>query len=135
MLHEFPEEQPEVLPQKPDAQPLVQIDVTPEFRQNLRVLAKRYRNIRVDIQVVIQELQAGNFIGDRLTGVGKGYAVFKVRVKNRDIQKGKSAGYRLIYQVESPVSVMLLAIYSKSDQEDIDAKEVLEILDEFYGTD
>lgn len=134
MRHKSPEEQPEVLPEKPDEQPLVQIDVTPEFRQNLRVLAKRYRNIRVDIQVVIQELQAGNFIGDRLTGVG-GYAIFKVRVKNRDIQKGKSAGYRLIYQVETAVSVLLLTIYSKSNQEDIDAKEVLELLDEFYGAD
>jgi mRNA-degrading endonuclease RelE of RelBE toxin-antitoxin system len=61
--------------------------------------------------------------------------VFKVRVRNRDIQRGKSAGYRLIYQVESSDSLLLLTIYSKSDREDVEAKEILEILNEFYGDD
>jgi mRNA-degrading endonuclease RelE of RelBE toxin-antitoxin system len=134
MQNELPDNQSKIL-RDTEAQLSVQIDLTPEFRRNLRDLAKRYRNIRADVQTVIENLQAGEFIGDRLAGIGKGYAVFKVRVKNRDIQKGKSAGYRLVYQVESDVSVLLLTIYSKSDQEDIDAKEVLGILDEFYGTD
>jgi mRNA-degrading endonuclease RelE of RelBE toxin-antitoxin system len=78
-------------------QSAVRVDLTPEFQQSLRDLAKRYRSIRSDIQVVVQELQIGNFVGDRLTGIGEGYIVFKTRVKNRDIQKGKSAGYRLVY--------------------------------------
>ncbi|GET41847.1 hypothetical protein MiSe_66610 [Microseira wollei NIES-4236] len=56
---------------------------------------------------------------------------FKVRVKNSNIQKGKSAGYRLIYQVESANSVLLLTIYSKSDREDITPNEIISILDEF----
>jgi len=41
-------------------QSLVQIELTPEFQQNLRNLAKRYRSIRSDVQVVIQELQTLN---------------------------------------------------------------------------
>lgn len=114
-------------------QAVVQIDLTPEFQRSLHALAKRYRSIRADIQVVIQELQQGNFVGDRLTGIGESYIAFKVRVKNRDIQKGKSAGYRLIYQVESPTSVLLLTIYSKSDREDSSRKEIHDILNEFYG--
>ncbi|MBW4551789.1 MAG: type II toxin-antitoxin system RelE/ParE family toxin [Aphanocapsa sp. GSE-SYN-MK-11-07L] len=109
------------------------MDLTPEFQQSLRNLAKRYRSIRSDIQVVVQELQIGNFVGDRLTGISEGYVVFKTRVKNRDIQKGKSAGYRLIYQIESPTSVLLLTIYSKSDREDISIKEICNIFNEFYG--
>jgi mRNA-degrading endonuclease RelE of RelBE toxin-antitoxin system len=112
---------------------VVCIDLTPEFQQSLRNLAKRYRSIRSDIQVVVQELQIGNFVGDRLTGISEGYVVFKTRVKNRDIQKGKSAGYRLIYQIESPTSVLLLTIYSKSDREDISIKEICNIFNEFYG--
>lgn len=115
-----------------DQQSVVRVDLTPEFQQSLRDLAKRYRSIRSDIQVVIQELQAGNFVGDRLAGIGEGYVVLKTRVKNRDIQKGKSAGYRLIYQVESPTSVLLLTIYSKSDREDISIQEIRNILNEFY---
>ncbi|HEY9627981.1 MAG TPA: type II toxin-antitoxin system RelE/ParE family toxin [Coleofasciculaceae cyanobacterium] len=115
-----------------DQPSIVQVDLTPEFQQSLRDLAKRYRSIRSDIQVMIQELQAGNFAGDRLAGIGEGYVVLKVRVKNRDIQKGKSAGYRLIYQVESPTSILLLTIYSKSDREDISIQEICNILNEFY---
>ncbi len=114
-------------------QSIVRVDLTPEFQQCLRDLAKRYRSIRSDIQFVVQELQIGNFVGDRLTGIGEGYVVLKTRVKNRDIQKGKSAGYRLIYQIESPTSVLLLTIYSKSDREDISNKEIRNILNEFYG--
>jgi mRNA-degrading endonuclease RelE of RelBE toxin-antitoxin system len=113
-------------------EPLIQIDLTPEFKQNLRDLAKRYRGIRSDIQTVTEQIQVGNFGGDRIPGLGDRYVVFKVRVKNRNIQKGKSAGYRLIYQVESPTSVLLLSIYSKSDQDDISANEIRDILDEFY---
>lgn len=116
-----------------DQQSKVQVDLTPEFQRSSRDLAKRYHSIRLDLQVVTQELQAGNFVGDRLTGIGEGYDVRKVRVKNRDIQKGKSAGYRLIYRVESPSSVLFLTIYSKSDRTDISTKEIRDILNEFYG--
>lgn len=54
-----------------------------------------------------------------------------MRVRNSSIQKGKSAGYRLIYQVESPTSILLLTIYSKSDREDIGVNEIREILADF----
>lgn len=36
-------------------------------------------------------------------------------MKNSNIQKGKSSGYQLVYQVESAVSVILLTIYSKPE--------------------
>lgn len=113
----------------------VNIDLTPEYKRNLRDLAKKYRNIRSDTQSVIIELQKGNFIGDRLQGFGINYFIYKVRVKNSNIQKGKSGGYRLIYCVESPTSVLLLTIYSKSEQEDISVNEINSILDEFYGNE
>jgi len=56
-----------------------------------------------------------------------------VRVRNSNIQKGKSAGYRLIYQVDSPTSILLLTIYSKSDREDIGVNEIRDILADFDG--
>ncbi|BAU10191.1 hypothetical protein LEP3755_06710 [Leptolyngbya sp. NIES-3755] len=84
---------------------------------------------------MLGSLQAGDFIGDRLTGIGKGYIVLKARVKNRNLQKGKSGGYHLIYQIESSSSILLLTIYAKSDREDITVQEVRDILKEFYQTD
>ncbi|MBD2166340.1 type II toxin-antitoxin system RelE/ParE family toxin [Calothrix membranacea FACHB-236] len=119
----------------PNEQPSVLIDLTPEYKQNLRDLSKRFRNIRSDVQPIIEQLQQGNVVGDRISGLGEEYVVYKVRVRNSNIQKGKSAGYRLIYQLESPTSILLLTIYSKSDQEDIAANEIRNVLADFDTED
>jgi mRNA-degrading endonuclease RelE of RelBE toxin-antitoxin system len=124
-------EPPEFEQEESELQPNVTIDLTPEFYRNLRDLNKRYRHVRADIQTVIQDLEVGNFVGDRISRIGEDYVMLKVRVKNRDIQKGKSAGYRLIYRLESPTSLLLLTIYSKSDRSDITAGELRSIAAEF----
>lgn len=128
-------EPPEFEQDEVESQLSVTIDLTPEFYRNLRDLDKRYRHIRADIQTVLQDLEVGNFVGDRISGIGEGYVMLKVRVRNRDIQKGKSAGYRLIYRVESPISLLLLTIYSKSDRSDITAAELRSITAEFQDDD
>ncbi|MEH2309452.1 type II toxin-antitoxin system RelE/ParE family toxin [Nostoc sp.] len=111
----------------------VSIRFSDEFEQELYRLSKRFRNIRSDVQPVIEQLQQGNIVGDHIAGIGEEYIVYKVRVRNSSIQKGKSAGYRLIYQVESPTSILLLTIYSKSDREDISANEIRDIMADFSG--
>ena len=73
----------------PNNSNLIDIDLTPEYRKSLKNLAKKYRNIRSDTQTVIAELQQGNLLGDRLAGFGSNIYVYKVRVKNSNIQKGK----------------------------------------------
>jgi mRNA-degrading endonuclease RelE of RelBE toxin-antitoxin system len=92
----------------PSENAAVEIAFSPEFRRNLRALAKKYHHIRSDVEPVIQRLQAGEFVGDRI--VGTSFVVFKARVRNSDISKGKSSGYRLIYQVKSPSLVILKTI-------------------------
>ncbi len=109
--------------------PLILVEVTAKFKRNLRSLAKKYRSIRKDIQPIIEQLQAGELPGDQIPGVG--YTIFKLRVKNSDVQKGKSGGYRLIYYVKTSTSIILVTIYSKSEQEDIAAAEIQQILAEF----
>ena len=113
----------------PDEPPQVQIEFTFEFKRNLRALSKKYRQLRSDVEPVIERLQIGEFIGDRIPGTQ--YVVFKVRVRNSDILKGKSAGYRLIYQVKDPTRVVLVTIYSKLDQADVSAERIRRILIEF----
>jgi mRNA-degrading endonuclease RelE of RelBE toxin-antitoxin system len=90
----------------------VEVRFTLPFKRRLKSLSKRYRQIRKDIQPIIDELQAGNFVGAQIAGTN--YVVFKVRAKNSDIPAGKSGGYRLIYQLVSPQCVLLLLIYAKS---------------------
>lgn len=91
-------------------------------------MSKKYHHIRSDIQPVLDAIGAGDFIGDRIAGTE--YVVFKVRVRNRDIEKGKSSGYRIIYQVKTPKSALLLTIYSKLDQGDISAGQIRKIIGE-----
>jgi len=110
-----------------DDTPQIQILFSDEFKTRLRTLIKRYRSIRTDLQPLLNELQSGNFIGDQIPGTG--YTVFKVRLKNSDIQKGKSGGYRVIYQLRGDTYILLVVIYSKSDQDDIPANQIQDIID------
>ena len=108
----------------------VSIRFSDEFEEDLYRLSKRFRRIRLDIQSIIDHLQQEDFVGNRIVGIGESYVVYKMRVRNSDIQRGKSAGYRLIYQVESPISILLLTIYSKSNREDISTNEIRDIVAE-----
>ena len=115
------------MPNEP-AEP-VQVEFTQEFKRNLRALAKKYRHIRSDVQPVIDQLQAGEVVGDQVPGTR--YTIFKVRVRNSDIRKGKRSGYRLVYHLKTPTNVILVTIYSKLDQADISAEQIRRILNEF----
>ena len=101
----------------------IQLALTPRFKRDIRELVKRYRSIRSDIQPLIEQLQAGELPGDRIAGVK--YQIFKVRLKNSNLQKGKSGGYRVIYYVKTEQEVILATIYSKSDISDV-SNEVIE---------
>jgi mRNA-degrading endonuclease RelE of RelBE toxin-antitoxin system len=108
------------MPSEPSPIPIA---LTPRFKKDLRELAKRYRSIRSDIQPLIEQLQAGEILGDRIAGVK--YQVFKVRLKNSNIQKGKSGGYRVIYYLKTAQAIILATIYSKSDISDV-SNEIIE---------
>lgn len=110
----------------------VQIEITPEFKKNLRELKKKYRKIQEDVQTVIEQLRMGRFPGTRISGLCEDCVIFKERIRNSNLQKGKSGGYRIIYLLESSSSVLLLTIYSKLDQDDIRLDRIKEILDDFY---
>ena len=110
-------------------QPFIQVEASLTFHRNLRSLAKKYRNIRNDIQPVIEQLERGELLGDQISGIG--YEVFKLRVRNSDIQKGKSSGYRLIYYVKTTNGIILLTIYTKSEQADIAADEIRSIIADY----
>jgi mRNA-degrading endonuclease RelE of RelBE toxin-antitoxin system len=100
----------------------VQLRFTALFRRRLKGLAKKYRQIQADIEPVLVQLRQGDFIGDPIQGTQ--YSVYKVRARNSDAQSGKSGGYRLIYQVESPTDAVLHLIYAKSEQANVSAEEI-----------
>ena len=75
---------------------------------------------------MLDELERGQTPGDQIPGVQ--YEVFKVRVRNSDSGKGKSGGYRVIYQHTPDGALVLITIYSKTDQEDIAPREIRRII-------
>ncbi len=113
------------MPNEEFAQP-VQVEYTPEFKRNLRHLAKKYRHIKADVQPLLDALGQGQTPGDQVPGVV--YEVYKVRIQNSDSGKGKSGGYRILYQRTAEGVILLITIYSKTEQEDIATHEIRQIL-------
>ena len=104
------------------------VEYTPEFKRNLRLLARRYRHIRSDLSPMIEALHRGETPGIQVPDTT--YTVFKVRAKNTDARKGKSGGYRIIYFLPMPQKAILVTVYSKSDQSDISAARIRQIISE-----
>ncbi|MBW4540932.1 MAG: type II toxin-antitoxin system RelE/ParE family toxin [Myxacorys chilensis ATA2-1-KO14] len=107
---------------------IIQVEAAPVFNR-IRTLAKKYRNIRRHIQPIIEQLELGELPGDLISGVG--YEVFKLRVKNSDVQKGKSGGYRLLYYVKTATRIILLTIYTKSEQVVIAREDIRNIITDY----
>ncbi len=103
-----------------------EVSFTFEFKRNLRALAKKYRSIKADVQPIIDKLENGELPGDQVPGVH--LAIFKVRIQNTDIQKGKRSGYRCVYYLKTRDQITLVTIYSKLDQSDVSGKRIKEIL-------
>lgn len=108
---------------------VIQVFFTPEFKRNVRALAKKYHHIQSDVQPFIEKIQRGELIGDKVQGTG--YAIFKVRIRNSDVSRGKSGGYRVIYYLKTATAVILVTIYSKTEQSDISSAKIKKILSEF----
>ena len=116
-----------------DESTIIEILFSRTFKRQVDDLAKRYRKIKSDLTPIIEQIQTGELVGDRISGTD--WLVIKVRLKNSDINKGKSAGYRLIYHPLSPTEVLFLLIYSKSDRSDITTEEIETVIAEFYEGD
>jgi len=72
-------------------------------------------------------LQNGEILGDKIQHLN--YTVYKVRVQNSDIKKGKSAGYRMIYYLKVKSEIILVSIYSKTEQSNITTNEIKRIIE------
>jgi mRNA-degrading endonuclease RelE of RelBE toxin-antitoxin system len=102
--------------------PEVHVEFTPYFLSVIKKLQKKYPHVSADLQPLVQQLEQGATPGDQVTGVG--FTVYKMRLKNSDVAKGKSGGYRVIYYVRTPAFIALLTIYAKTEQADMSAEEI-----------
>jgi mRNA-degrading endonuclease RelE of RelBE toxin-antitoxin system len=107
----------------------IQIEFTPLFVRFLKHLAKKFRHVRNDLEPLLDQLANGETPGNQIKGTR--HTTYKVRVRNTDAQKGISGGYRVIYYLKAIDRVILLAIYSKTDQVDISAHAIRRMMDDY----
>ena len=112
----------------PQATP-IEIKITPEFQRKARFLKKKYRHLQTDLQPILEKLRLGEILGDRIPGLK--FVVYKLRIKNSDVKKGKSGGYRLIYWVQRHNKIVLLDIYSKSEKDNAELTAIRQIITNF----
>ena len=94
------------------------------YKKAVKKLSKSYRNIELDVKKFLQSINTKNDLGIELKS-----NIFKVRIKNSDKNKGKSAGYRLIsYLAIVENELHLLYIYDKSSLVNITEKEIDELV-------
>ncbi len=90
------------------------------YKKAYKKLSKEYKNIQDDIDNFINSIHSKDNLGVELKS-----NIFKVRIKNSDKNKGKSAGYRLIsYLALIENELQLLYIYDKSKIENLTEKEI-----------
>jgi hypothetical protein len=95
------------------------------FDKDVKRLYKKYRNLAKDLAVPKRDL-----LTNPAAGVALGNDLYKIRLANSSIPTGKSAGFRVVYYFYNTQHLYLLTIFSKSDLENIDDKQLLKLLDD-----
>ena len=100
------------------------------FKKSIRDLKKKYPSVTDDLKTALRVLMSNPELGKSLQGFGD---VKKLRVTNSDTVRGKRGGYRLIYLLDhADKKIILLLLYSKSQKQDVTAKELKALLDRLH---
>ena len=88
------------------------------FLKQLKPHAKKFRKLPQDLTLVLK-----NFLPEQAQMLGQ--KLYKLRLKASDLPKGKSKSFRvIIYIWQDPEIVVPIAIYFKSDIQNLSAKEI-----------
>jgi len=89
------------------------------FKRSAKKLSKHYKNLKKDLQSFLASLDDNPRQGSKLA-----HGLYKVRIKNSDNNKGKSAGYRVITYSVIEDEIFLVDIYAKSEMENISTEAI-----------
>ena len=90
-----------------------------DFRKSAKSLAKRYKSLKNDLKDLTDSLE-----DNPRQGIELFENVYKIRIKNRDNHKGKSAGYRIITYLITKDEILLVNIYAKSDISNLSDEDI-----------
>ena len=99
------------------------------FEKDIKRLSKKYKSFKSDLLKLRTQL-----LENPKSGISLGNSCYKLRFSISSKNKGKSAGARIITHLiiinDDAGIIYLLAIYDKSEQENITDKQILELLKE-----
>lgn len=106
----------------------VNIIPTKSFEREAKFLIKKYVFLKAELVVLGNQLTLNPYLGDKIAE-----NTYKIRIAVKSKGKGKSGGLRLITFIlvkveeqEETTNVFLLAIYDKSEYEDISNSKIAE---------
>lgn len=103
-----------------------EVTAIPKFEKELKRLAKKYPSLKDEYLEMVKSLK-----GDPEQGTSLGNNCYKIRLAISSKGKGKSGGARVITYIKvKKETVFLLAIFDKSDRENIPDRDLLELLKE-----
>ncbi len=96
------------------------LEVTPDFEKSLKKLTKKYPSLKQEIKLLGLQLKENPTLGTAI-----GLDCYKIRISIKSKGKGKSGGGRVITHLYvEKETVYLLALYDKSEYENISEKYV-----------
>ena len=94
------------------------------FGRDVKRLYKKYKKLPKDLKELQSLLQE-----DPRSGIELGNGCYKIRWANSSVPTGKSGGFRVIYYyLDEDNHLYLMAMYSKSELENIKEEKLIEIL-------
>ena len=102
------------------------VKIPPTFRKYVKNLQRKYPAVTSEVRKLVLQLESGLRPGRKISGAG--HDVYKARLRNPSAGRGKSGGFRLIYYLKLADIVYLLAIYSKTEKDDISAEEIRQLV-------
>jgi len=90
------------------------VEVSPEFKRDIKPLAKKYHSLSQSVENLVKSL-----INDPYLGTSYGNGIFKIRLADESKGSGKSGGFRVLYyhleKTDKGTIILLTNIYNKSE--------------------
>ena len=105
------------------------VEVSPEFKRDIKPLAKKYHTLKQSVDNLQKEL-----IENPNMGVSYGSGMFKVRLADESKGSGKSGGFRVLYyhleKTEIGITILLTNIFDKSETGTIKKQDAIKRLND-----
>ena len=104
------------------------VRIPADFIKQLERLQNKYPSVNAEVERLVDQLEQGARPGRLVPNVGYS-GVYKERLPNRSARRGKRGGFRVIYYVQVASRVYLLLVYSKTEVDNVPAREIKSVLE------